>query len=92
MAEIDARPLIDSRGNQYFPLTDISCVNGLPDNLEDLNDNDVVGDISNIQIRLNNINNQISNLSMIYNDINQIKQDIYNLKIQVNNLQQQIQE
>lgn len=91
MAEINTRTLLDKQGNPYFPLTDISCVNGLPDNLEDFADSDILGDISNIQNRLDNINNQISNLSAIYEEISQIKQDIYTMKLQINGLQQQIQ-
>lgn len=55
MAEIDARPLIDKQGNQFFPYTDISCVNGLPDNLEDLDSNDVLIDISDIKNQLANL-------------------------------------
>lgn len=52
MAEIDARPLIDKEGNQFFPYTDVECVNGLPDNLEALDSNDLLGDIIDIKNQL----------------------------------------
>jgi hypothetical protein len=59
MAEIDARPLVDKEGNQFFPYTDITCVNGLPDNLEALDSNDILGDIIDIK-------NQLATMPTVY--------------------------
>ncbi len=61
MAVIDARPLIDKEGNQYFPFTDVSCVNGLPDNIEELNSTDVIEDLSSIKIQIANLQSAIEN-------------------------------
>ncbi|NQD98946.1 hypothetical protein [Staphylococcus xylosus] len=61
MAVIDARPLIDKEGNQFFPFTDVSCVNGLPDNIGELNSNDVIEDLSSIKIQIANLQSAIEN-------------------------------
>lgn len=61
MAVIDARPLIDKEGNQFYPVTDVSCVNGLPDNIEELNSTDVIEDLSSVKIQIANLQSAIEN-------------------------------
>lgn len=61
MAVIDARPLIDKEGNQFYPVTDVSCVNGLPDNIEELNSTDVIEDLSSVKIQIANLQSTIEN-------------------------------
>lgn len=55
MAQIDARPLLDGKGEQYYPFTHVSCVDGLPDNLEDFDAGNIESDLKHLQEIINSI-------------------------------------
>jgi uncharacterized protein YdcH (DUF465 family) len=79
-------------GEPVYIQTHVKAVDGLPDIIENLSDNDVFDDINKMQNRIDDINNQVSNLSTISEEIGQIKQDIYNLKLQMKDILQKIEE
>jgi hypothetical protein len=63
--EINARQLLDEKGEVYFPFTDISCVSGIPDDIADLDLDsvlDVQDNVSSLQSQLNNLQSAINNM------------------------------
>ena len=62
MAEVNARQLLDAKGEVYFPFTHVTCVEGIPENLEDFDVGTVKDDVSNVQTDVSKIQSQINNL------------------------------
>lgn len=62
MTEINARFLLDEKGEPYFPFTDVTCVTGMPEDIADFDLGTVQQDVSNVQTDVGNIRSQISNL------------------------------
>lgn len=62
MAEINARQLLDAKGEVYFPFTHATCVEGIPDDISDFDIGTVKEDVSNVQTDVSNIQSQIYSL------------------------------
>lgn len=62
MAEVNARQLLDSKGEVYFPFTHVTCVEGIPDDIADFDVGNVQEDVSNVQTDVSKIQSQINNL------------------------------
>ncbi|MDW4215509.1 hypothetical protein QI212_05685 [Staphylococcus saprophyticus] len=62
MTEINARQLLDAKGEVYFPFTHVTCVEGIPEDIADFDVGTVKEDVSNVQTDVSNIQSQITNL------------------------------
>ena len=62
MAEVNARQLLDAKGEVYFPFTHVTCVEGIPDDIADFDVGNVQEDVSNVQTDVSNIQSQINSL------------------------------
>lgn len=63
--EVNARQLLDEKGEVYFPFTDVSCVSGIPDDIADLDLDNVLNvqdDVNSLQSQIRNLQNSINNL------------------------------
>lgn len=69
MAEINARQLLDSKGEVYFPFTHVTCVEGMPEDISDFNVGTVKQDVSNVQTDVGNIQSQIKALQTVITNI-----------------------
>lgn len=62
MAEVNARQLLDSKGEVYFPFTHVTCVEGIPEDIADFDVGTVQQDVTNVQTDVNSIQSQIKSL------------------------------
>ncbi len=62
MAEINARQLLDANGEVYYPFTDVTCVNGIPDDIADF-------DIGNLRENVISLSSQIKDVRNLVNNI-----------------------
>lgn len=62
MAEVNARFLLDAKGEPYYPFTHVTCVEGIPDELEEFDIDVVKEDVNNVQTDVNGIQSQLRNL------------------------------
>lgn len=62
MAEVNARFLLDAKGETYYPFTHVSCVEGMPEEINEFDIDNVKEDVSNVQIDINSIQSQLRSL------------------------------
>lgn len=62
MTEINARQLLDNKGEVYFPFTHVTCVEGIPEDIADFDVGTVQQDVSNVQTDVSQLQSQIRNL------------------------------
>ena len=62
MAEVNARQLLDAKGEVYFPFTHVTCVEGIPEDIADFDVGTVQQDVTNVQTDVNSIQSQIKSL------------------------------
>src|SRR5699024_2360680 len=62
MAEVNARQLLDSKGEVYFPFTHVTCVEGIPEDIADFDVGTVKDDVSNVQTDVSSLQSQIRSL------------------------------
>lgn len=67
MAEINvnARQLLDEKGELYFPFTHVNCVEGLPDNFNDFDIGNVQEDVNSLKAQLKSIQDGIVNMPTV---------------------------
>lgn len=69
MAEVNARQLLDSKGEVYFPFTHVTCVEGIPEDIADFDVGTVQQDVSNVQTDVSQLQSQIRSLQDVIANI-----------------------
>lgn len=62
MTEVNARQLLDSKGEVYFPFTHVTCVEGIPEDIADFDIGTVQQDVSNVQTDISSLQSQMRSL------------------------------
>ncbi|WP_058625765.1 hypothetical protein [Staphylococcus xylosus] len=62
MAEVNARQLLDSEGQVYFPFTHVTCVEGIPEDIADFDIGTVQQDVDDIQSQINNLQSLVNSM------------------------------
>ncbi|PHK50799.1 hypothetical protein [Staphylococcus edaphicus] len=65
MPEINARQLLDAKGEVYFPFTHVTCVEGIPEDIADFDVGTVKEDVSNIQSQIANLQSAVANIPTV---------------------------